>query len=78
MFTCDLKAWLVVFSVPQAHQHNSPGEGVPGGNLGSNDTSHGFSKGSSDLSERPGLATSRKWEAFGCVQFVIQVRKLLK
>ena len=72
MFTYDLKG-CPVFSMHQAHQCNSTGEGVPGGYVGRKDTLHGFSKGFSDFSERPGLAASRKLEALDCLQFVIHV-----
>lgn len=64
MFTYDLK------SGPLVH---SAGEGVPGDYRGRRDMLHGFSKGSSDFSERPGLVTSRKLEALDCAQFVICV-----
>lgn len=73
MLTYDLKDWPVFFSMHHTHQCNSTGEGVPGGYMGKKDVVHGFSKGSSDFSERPGLATSRKSEALGSVQFVIHV-----
>lgn len=60
MFTYDLKSWLVIFFMYQTHQCNCTGEGVPGHYVGRKDTLHGFSKGSSHFSERPGLANSRK------------------
>lgn len=77
MFTYDWKGWPV-FSMCETSQCNSTGEGVPGGYVGRKDMLHGFSKGSSYLSGRPGLAASRKSEALGCVQLVISVWKLLK